>query len=429
MKKSIKISLKLVFLIILADVLLMGVLYYIGLKDGGYYRISNFDLKDSSAAISYHKSAMILGLTGTIVSILSLIFILNTGLSSILRDLSMKIGKNEFLGYVIYILLFFIIYYLLNLPLNFYSNYIFDHSYGMSNQTLGRFFTSGLLNLLVSAVSYGIIFYIPFKLYKKYPRRWFIYTFLLSIPVMIFIYILSPLYIDPIFNKFKPLEDGKVKSSIIELTKKANIKDCKIFLVDKSKDTSALNAYMTGIGYSKRIVIWDTSLKEFTQSELNFIVAHEIGHYVLSHIYKSIIFEAVLIFLFLFLIHKILPLFILDFGRLFRIDNLKDFAIIPLVILILNISIFFISPITSFYSRYDEHEADTFALELTQDNKAGEEAFNKLSKGNLSIFEPNKFYLLWFYDHPSLRDRIIFTREYKPYENGEEGRYSRFLVK
>lgn len=429
MKKSIRISLKLVFLIILVDVLLMSLLYYFGLNDGGYYKISNFNIKDSVIAISYHKSAMILGLTGTLVSILSLIFILNTGLSSTLRNFSMRIGKKEVLGYSIYILLFFIIYYLLNLPLDFYSNYIFDHSYGMSNQTLVRYFTSGILNLLVSAISYGIIFYIPFKLYKKFPKRWFIYTFLLSIPVMIFIYIISPLYIDPIFNKFQPLADGNVKNSIMELTKKANIKDCNIFLVDKSKDTSALNAYMTGIGYSKRIVIWDTSLKEFSQDELNFIVAHEIGHYVLSHIYKSMVFEGILIFLFLFLIHKLLPLILSDFGGLFHITNSKDFAIIPLVILVLNISIFFISPITSFYSRYHEHEADTFALELTQDNKAGEEAFNKLSKGNLSIFEPNKFYLLWFYDHPSLRDRIIFTREYKPYENGETGRYSRFLVK
>lgn len=429
MKKSIKISLKLILLILIIDVILMSILYYFGLNDGGYYGISNFDLKDSMAATSYNKSAIILSLTGTLVSILSLVFILNTGLSSVLRNLSMKFVKKEALSYIIYIFMLFIVYYLINLPLDFYSNYIFDHGYGMSNQSIGRYFTSGLLNLLVTAISYGLVFYIPFNIYKRHPKRWYVYTLLLSIPIVVFVYILTPLYLDPIFNKFKPLSDGSVKSSIMKLTEKAKIKDCKIYVVDKSKDTSALNAYMTGIGYTKRIVIWDTSLKKFTPKELDFIVSHEIGHYVLSHVYKSMFFVILSIFIFLLLIHKILPLLIQDYGGLFHIYSLKDYAIVPLIILILSLSMFFVSPITSFYSRYCEHEADTFALELTEDNISGEDAFKKLSSGNLSVYEPNKLYLLWFYDHPSLRDRIIFTREYKPYHNGETGRYSRYMAK
>ena len=429
MKRSLKKTLSLAFFILVMDFIFIYVLKHNSLGDGGLFINQGLNLKNSALAVSYNRANIILNLTGLLASFLILLFIMVSGISAKLRDISKKFTKIYIVNLFVYMFLFLLTNYVLNLPLNFYSNYIVDHAYHMSNQTLLRFFSNSFLNLLINIVFYTLIVWIPLKLYKRSPKRWWIYTGILCIPVFLFTYILSPIYIDPLFNKFKPLENNEIKSQISILTKKAKIKNCDIYEVMKSTDTSALNAYMTGIFNTKRIVIWDTSINKFNKGELSFIVAHEMGHYVLGHVLKGLIMAIFASFLFLYLVHKLIPKLLNDYGMLFKVDSLKDYAAIPLVILFLNVSIFLVSPFTSYVSRVFEHEADTFALELTRDNKSAVSSFEKLSKENLSVLSSNELYEYWFYDHPSLKNRIIFSDEYKPWEKGESLKFQDYMEK
>lgn len=353
--------------------------------------------------------------------------ILVTGCSSKLRNVSKGIGKTTFIAAGIYGLLYTILDSAINFPLTFYAGYIQSHKFGLSHQPLSIWIKNYFLDLVIGALGIFLILWIPYFIIKRSPKRWWLYTGIISIPISLFLFYAQPVIIDPLFNEFKTIENKATERSLVELTEKANIKGCTILKVDKSKETTMINAYMTGVGKVRRIVLWDTALDKLSLRELRFVTAHEIGHYVLSHIKKLFIIQTVMTFIVLYIVHATAPTIINKFRRKFKFDNLNDVASFPLITLIISFCMIVITPTSNAYSCYIERQADAFAIELTKDNTAAISSFEKLSENGIIIPNPDPLYKLWKYDHPPVEERIEFFKNYRPWEQGKELVYEKYI--
>ena len=220
---------------------------------------------------------------------------------------------------------------------------------------------------------------------------------------------LAPLVVDPLFNKFTPMPPSPLRTQIQALAAKAGIPDAPIYVVDKSKQTETTNAYVTGIGASARIVIWDTTLKRMPPDQVVAVVGHEMGHYVLKHLYLGFA-EAVLgLLVALPLVQVLVQRLIARCGPRWRLRGLTDPAAVPAFLLVLGVLTFLAEPITSACSRQIEHAADAYGIAITQDRVAAARAFVSLSEQNLSDPDPPALIRFWLFSHPPLRERLEFA--------------------
>jgi len=365
----------------------------------------------SEEVYKYRKETLRVWAIKLILQFLLPLFFLSSRLSYRIRYF-VENDRSLFLSGLFYGLIFFTLMFLIKLPLNYYSSFYLSHKYGLSNQTLSRWLEVMVKNFLINDLILSFFIFIPVYLIYRSPRIWWLQLSFLIIPVIIFMVFISPFIIDPIFNKYTSIEDESLGQEIKALLHKANIEDASIYKVDKSKDTKTMNAYMTGILHSKRIVLWDTTIENLEESEVLSITAHEIGHYLEGHIWKSIVFSSIGTILIMFLIF-ISSNWILDLsGGSFGIRKLYDIAAIPLLLLVLNFYTFLASPISNYVSRHMEVEADAYEVILAEDRESAVSAMEKLYKQSLGIPRPSKIFKLWYHTHPSLEERIEFYRNY-----------------
>jgi STE24 endopeptidase len=377
----------------------------------------------SEKAMSYYNSGIVLWIVGMILGLLIPFLFLQTRASAKIRDFSQKIGRKWFFAITIYFIIFLVLTYIIGLPLDFYQDYLREHDYGLSNQSFGRWFSNSLITLVVSIVVGSLFLWIPYLLLRKSPRRWWLYTGVLLIPFIFLAVLVTPVWINPLFNNFGEMKDKQLEAKILALADRAGIEGSRVYEVDKSADTNAVNAYVTGFMSTKRIVLWDTILKKLDERELLFVMGHEMGHYVLGHVWKGILFSIVLIFITLFLAYKTSDFLIKKYGARWGFSELSDPAAFPLILLIISVFSLLISPLTLAYSRYAEHEADRFAIEITRDNQAGATAFVKLQTENLSNPRPSEIIKILRASHPPIGERVDFCNSYKPWETGEPLKY------
>ncbi len=346
-----------------------------------------------------------------------------TGFSARLRTLSHRVGRNWYFTIVVYFVLFLLITSVIDLPLSYYSEFVRPHAYGLSNQTLQKWMGDTLKGLMVGLIMGSLLLWIPYGLVKKSPRRWWLWTSIIAIPVMAFFLLIAPIAIDPLFNKFGPMKDKVLETKILNLAGRAGIEGARVFEVDKSTDTNTVNAYVTGFGGSKRIVLWDTTIAKLAPDEILFVMGHEMGHYVLGHVVKSIFFLALVILATLYAAFRIQGGLIARYASRFGFIELSDIASVPLMLLLVGVLSLVVTPVVAGYSRWQEHEADRFGLEITRNNHAAATAFVKLQQENLGVPRRGLFYKLWRADHPLLGERIDFCNSYRPWEQGKPGRY------
>jgi Zn-dependent protease with chaperone function len=378
-------------------------------------------------ALRYYESGNVLWAVDLALGFLIPIAFVFTGFSARLRDLSRRIGRNWFFTLVVYFVFFALINFVIGLPWSYYTEFVRQHDYGLSNQTLGKWFSDSVKGLAVGLVMGSLFLWVPFLLLKKSPRRWWLYSSLLAVPFLFLVIVVEPIWIDPLFNDFGPMKDKGLEQQILSLADRAGIEGSRVFEVNKSVDTKAVNAYVTGFFGTKRIVLWDTIIAKLTPPELLGVVGHEMGHYVLGHVPKTVAFFAVLILVTLYLAHRTASFFFSRYSGRMGFDSLADVAALPLLLLLTNLFSFLASPIALAYSRGHEHEADRFALEITRDNHALGTAFVKLQTENLGNPRPGLLYVLWRASHPPVGERIDFCNDYKPWEKGEPLRYERLF--
>lgn len=375
-------------------------------------------------AMSYYRGGIALWVFNTLWGFLIPILFLFTGFSARIRDWAQRLGRKWFFVIGIYFGIFTIINFAINLPLDYYQGFVREQAYGLSDQAFGKWLGDQFKGLAVAIVVGFLFLWVPYLLLKKSPRRWWLYTGLLMIPFLFFAIMIQPVFIDPLFNDFGPMKNKALEAKILALAERAGIEGSRVYEVNKSADTKHLNAYVTGFGGTKRIVMWDTLLNQMNEREVLSVMGHEMGHYVLGHVWKSILFFSLVILLTLYAIHRTAHWMLNKYRDRFRFGELSDIASMPLIILLFSVYSFIVTPAVLTFTRQAEHEADRFGLEITHDNHAMATAFAKFVTNDLDNPRPNLLVKLWKKSHPATGERIDFANEYRPWENGQPLKYN-----
>jgi Zn-dependent protease with chaperone function len=377
----------------------------------------------SEKAWRYYRSGNVLWVIGTIWGLAVPALLLFTGLSARMRDLARKIGRNWFFTVAVYAVLFVLVGFVLDLPLDYYGGFVREHAYGLSSQTAAKFWADELKGLAIGCVFLALTLWFPYLLLRKSPRRWWLYTGLASIPLLTVLLFVIPIWIDPLFNHFGPMKDKVLEAQILSLADRAGIEGSRVYEVEKSVDTKTVNAYVNGFLSTKRIVLWDTILQKLDAPEILFVVGHEMGHYVLGHVLQGIVLDCVLILFGLWVVHRTAQGLIARYRDRFGFTELSDVASVPLMALLFSLALLVLSPVILAMTRHQEHEADRFGLEITRDNHHCALSFLKLQQENLDVPRPGWLYKLWRSSHPPIGERIDFCNEYRPWEKGEPLKY------
>jgi len=231
-------------------------------------------------------------------------------------------------------------------------------------------------------------------------------------------------FIAPLFNKFGPMKDKTLEGEVLATAARAGVEGARVFEVEKSVDTEKVNAYVTGVGKTKRIVLWDTLLRRLNARQTRFVVGHELGHYVLGHVWINILISSALTLLGLYGVHRTADLALGRWAATFGFDRISDVASMPLLLLLLSLFSFVITPASLALSRHHEHEADRFGLELTHDNHAAASGFVALQQQNLAVPRPGWLFKLFRASHPPIGERVDFANTYRPWETGQPERYA-----
>jgi STE24 endopeptidase len=364
---------------------------------------------------------------GTALSLLIPALLLFTRGSARLRSIAVRLGHRWYWSLVLYALLFTIATALLSLPFAYYEGFVRQHAYGLSNQSLEKWAGDWLKGVALSAVGLALVLWIPYLMLRRSPRRWWLYAGLATLPIATFVLVIAPVWVDPLFNEFGPLRHRVLEQRILRLADRAGIPDSRVYQVNKSVDTKVVNAYVTGLGATKRIVLWDTLLEELEPAQIEFVVAHEMGHFILQHTASLILAATVLATTSFLIIHRMAGRLIARYAPRFGFDRLSDFASFPLLLLLGTTVSLVATPLGLALSRHQEREADRFALELTRDNRAAATTFVRLQEKNLAIPRPSMLYLLWRGSHPPLAERVDFANRYRPWETGDALRFGELI--
>jgi Zn-dependent protease with chaperone function len=353
------------------------------------------------------------------VLLLAAIFVL--GISRRLRDVALRITQRPVLSAMVYCGLFIVLTAVLSAPFDCVSDFLVPHRFGLSNQTFAAWVWEVVKATLLTLAMGAPILALALAGIRRV-KRWWLALWAASVPFAAFFILIAPVALDPVFNDFKPLADGELRTGILGLASRAGISEARVFQVDKSKQTKTMNAYVTGLGPTRRIVLWDTIIAKMDRDELLFVMGHEMGHYVLHHIWKMFGIMLGATFVAFYLVQRTTGWIIARCGERWGFSSAGDPAALPVLLLCLNVLGFLASPVSSGISRYFERQSDVFALELTHLNDAGARAFVKFAEDGKKLPDPHPFILFWRYGHPSLSDRIAFARRYKPWETGEPNR-------
>lgn len=381
----------------------------------------------SSQAISYYTSGNMLWILQWIWTLTIPLLFIVTGLSVKLGRFADKYGKSRFFSYFIYLVVFVILYQLLNLPLDFYASYIRENQYGLSTQTIARWlgnFGKWTMVIMLASLTFTWCFYL---LLKKSPQRWWIYSSLMGIGITIIMTFIYPIWIDPLFNDIGPLKDKQLEKSILELAARAGIENGRVFEVDKSKDTTMVNAYVAGLGSTERIVIWDTTIKANSKDAILFIMGHEMGHYVLRHGWLLMGYLSILYFAIAYLTYRVTNYLLQRYQLQLGFQDLHDFASLPLFLFLVSFFILVSTPFYNYFSRYTEREADRFGIEITKNNEVAAQLFAGATHEHLMNPRPGNIYKIWRCSHPPLGERIDFCNSYCPWKTNQSLKYAAYF--
>jgi Zn-dependent protease with chaperone function len=378
-------------------------------------------------AVRHYHAAIAVGVTALLWNFLVPALFLFTGWSARIRSWAQRQGQNWYFTFVLYALAFGLLFFLVNLPLNYYAGFVFPHNYDVTNQTFSRWLGNTLKSAAVVMVIGLAAGWIPFLVLKKSPRRWWLWLGLLVPLILSTQMLIQPVLIDPLFHQFKPLPDKTLVAKILAQATRAGIAGSHVYVANLSLDTKLDNAYVTGLFGTRRIVFWDTTLKDLNEDELLFVLGHEMGHYVLHHLIQLIAVASLLAFVSLYVAYRLAGPVMGRFKHRWGFDTPADFAALPLFMLVFQLLVFVDLPAYMAFSRHIEHEADRFGLELTHRNHAAATAFVKFVQNGVSVYQPAPIIQFWYGSHPTPAERIEFFNQHRPWETGQPSKYQEYF--
>jgi STE24 endopeptidase len=368
---------------------------------------------------------------GFFYGLLVLWFILRSKLSAKFRDWAEKASRRRFVQALVFTPLLVLTIAILQLPIDIFHESI-SKLYKISVQSWPSWVADWAKAQLLTIIIGTLLAWILYSVIRRSPRRWWLYFWVISLPLLLFGLFISPYVIDPLFNKYEPLST-KAPQLVPELqrvTRRAGqeVAPERMFWMKASDKTIATNASVNGFGASKRIIIWDTTLAQETTDEVLTDFGHEMGHYVLGHIWKGFLFFSAMIFVLLYLGYRSIGWLLARSGAAWGVRSLDDWASLPALLLLMTLFGFASDAIGNTFSRYQENQADVYSLEVTHGivpdpGQAFARSFQIYGETVLVDPDPNPVNVFLFFDHPTVADRIHLGVTYDPWSKGESPQF------
>jgi STE24 endopeptidase len=382
-------------------------------------------------AEALYQTRTVLYLFGMVFGIVVLWVLLKLRIAPAFRDLAERASKNSFLQTLIFVPLLTLLIAVISLPIDIYEQHI-SRSYGLSVQGWASWAADWCKAEAVSLIILVLVVFGLFWVIRKSPQRWWFYFWLLTLPFLVLLIFVAPVILDPLFNKFEPLENKQplLVSEIEKVTHRGglSIPRDRMFEMEASEKVTTYNAYVTGIGATKRVVVWDNTSRDLTIPETLFVFGHEMGHYVLNHVYKGLAFFSILMLACFWLGRRIVLAMLGRWGEAWHVRGINDLAALPVLMLALSLLSLVGEPVGNAFSRHVEHQADIYGLEVTHglfpnNGEVAASAFQKLGEKSYDYPTPNPVLVFWSYSHPSIPDRIQFALHYDPWNTPAGPKY------
>ena len=362
---------------------------------------------DSPDARRYNRIHRWLGIADFILGFGLLIVVLLTGWTGALRDIAYGTAyQNYTLAVFFYVLMLMVIGKLLGAGLDYYS-FRLEHRYHLSNQSLTAWLLDEAKGFLVGLVLGGIVVELLYSILRHFPQRWWLVSWAVFLGLFVLLAQLAPVILFPIFYKFEPLDNEDLKQRLVHLGERAGTRVRGVYKWNLSEKSKKANAALTGLGSTRRIILADTLLNNFSPDEIEAVLAHELGHHVHRHILKSIGMQAATTFVGFWAANWVLHYAV---DRLHMFETLSDFANLPLLVLVSTVLSVLLLPALNAYSRYNERQADRYAFESIANVDPFISSMNKLAEQNLAERSPSKWVEWLFHSHPAISRRVAAAR-------------------
>ncbi len=347
----------------------------------------------------------------TIVFDLSIFYIFFvSGQSDAFRQKAFSIHANPFAANAIYLLCFGILMYVLHFPLSLFSGFIWEHKYKLSNQTFAQWLKDDVKKNVLGFLLMLVLLEVVYVFLGKTGTSWWIWASCFWILVSVGLAKITPNVIVPLFFKYATVENKELKDQIFKIFDQCKVTLKDVYTINLSAKTKKANAFLCGLGKSRRVVLSDTLVEHFTPSEIEVVVAHELGHYKHKDIAKFLVIQSVFTFLSFFLADQAIRGVMKDYGY----SSIDNIALLPMFVFYLTLINLVVMPIINWFSRRVEVKADRFSLDVTKKPEDFISLMEKLAKMNLAELQPNVWVERILYDHPSIHSRILFAQTYQP---------------
>jgi Zn-dependent protease with chaperone function len=339
------------------------------------------------------------------------IFLLSSRISARLRDFSERLTRSKTLQGACYSAVYLLLVYALSFPLNVYEHFFREHQYGLATQSFPAWFQEQLIGLGITIIGGTIFLIVLYAVFRRAPKTWWIWGTALAVVFSFFVLIIAPVFIEPLFNTYKPLTKPEISEAILTMARANQIPVKQVFEVDASRQTTRVSANVSGILGTTRIALNDNLLKECTLPEIRAVMAHEMGHYVLNHGAKLLTYLGIFVLIGFALTRILFDAAVRRWGEKWRVRGIADPAGLPLLALIFSTLLFLATPFLNTVVRVTEREADAFGINTAREPDGMAEVALKL--GAYRKLNPTPLEEFIFYDHPSGRARIRMAMDWK----------------
>ena len=361
------------------------------------------DAVDSPESRRYNRIKRWLSVADFAVGFGLLVVLLVTGWTGTLRDLAWR-GASQYYSFAVflYVLMLILIGKAIGIPLDYYS-FRLEHTYNLSNQRLRSWLWDEFKGLLVGLIMATIAVELLYMLMRLSPQYWWLIAWAMFLTLMVLLAQLAPVILFPIFYKFEPLEDEELKRRLVVLSERAGTRVRGVYKWHLSEKSKKANAALTGLGTTRRIILADTLLDNFSGDEIEAVLAHELGHHVHRHMLKSILVQAGITFIGFCLADDVLTFAVY---RLHNFAGVSDFANLPLLVLVSTVLSFLLMPALNAYSRFNERQADRYCFRSVASVAPFISWMNKLAEQNLAEKTPARWVEWLFHSHPAIGKRV-----------------------
>jgi STE24 endopeptidase len=339
------------------------------------------------------------------------IFLLSSRISVRLRDFAERRSRFKAIQISLFVIPYFVLVYVLSFPLNLYENFYREHQYGFATQTFAPWFREQLIVLGVALLIGAILLIVLYAVFRCAPRTWWIWGTVVMVVFLSMIAFISPVYIEPLFNTYKPLTNPQIRDPILAMARANEIPVRQVFEVDASRQTTRVSANVAGFLGTTRIALNDNLLKQCTLPEIREVMAHEMGHYVLNHGAKLLTYFGIFILIGFALTRNLFDAAVRRWGVKWGVRSIADPAGLPLLVLILSTFVFVLTPFLNTVVRVTEREADAFGINTSREPDGMAKVALKL--GAYRKLDPRPMEEFIFFDHPSGRARIRMAMDWK----------------